>query len=767
MTSYFISSDVEVSGDGLSEAAPFKFISEAPNGSHTFHIKRGVKTLASASFPASLTTTANVKTFTSSGITFTGYGDEGSCILSGEVPWPSEPEPVTVNGLACKSFNRGEESSPFWYPVAGSAISYPSICAPTADDDIDQFINNPSAFDDIVAGSVGYKFVDAANYGGNTDASKEVSYSLFSSGPSVYHIQIRAPGFWARADAVSPLIGCQIVLRNGTNFTSYVGVVVSYDAVEGFVKVSSSSIPNTGADGNGFFFALFGHQYGLRKPQQYAMLEGNVGWVASLPTADAYSVACYSGLVIFFGGDGLTFDVNESWESCGVSVGLPNASRAGYFLYAGQGASNITCGHITAHGMRNFDHLGGVVQLAGSGTVTGVRLNGIDRYDCIGMRAIDVASSGGVTDFEDAGPSTLTGNGGGMRIAGSGSGATIQDFTVAPGAAIHDNPLNNTYQEYRDTSVRDFVICGQVNGFVNQYTGSSYSATQRRASNGIVLGGYVKLDQSDREMLNQWRNDNGNWNGEHDRMIMVHGKNGCAVGRGSGVSDFPNTGHVSRRSVYEKFGCIQTDAVEGMLFENCVFLGKASVVTGDILTYLSDNGATVVDCVSSDELYTGTITEAMHQKLTLNANGDGYEAYTFGATQLGLTLTAYGSPRTINKPALIHDYLFVGRQSGKMIGSFVNQNALAVMSLPEGMGDNDKVHPSLFGGTDLIPLEDCPDQDSLTIILRVTDEGAVNGPHQDFEFELPIHKYAAGAPEPVKYASGIGLKLKWGPSLTV
>jgi hypothetical protein len=83
-----------------------------------------------------------------------------------------------------------------------------------------------------------------------------------------------------------------------------------------------------------------------------------------------------------------------------------------------------------------------------------------------------------------------------------------------------------------------------------------------------------------------------------------------------------------------------------------------------------------------------------------------------------------------------------------------------VMSLPAGVGDNDKCYSTLYGGINLIPNVACPNQDEFTIVLRVTDAGATNGPYQDFTYTIPIGSFASGVPDdppPVPDQSIVGM----------
>lgn len=754
MPTVFVDPSVASSGNGSSEAGAFKYLSEIPQTSNLIVKLRadGLVHRPSASIPTNLTSTNYVRDFglSTNNVTVETYGT-GNPILSGAVAWTGSAVDAVLNGLACKELTSATTISPFWFPRGGRQACYPAMCAPTANDAVDSFMTNPAAFDNIAPGCKGVRFIPAANYGGNTDPTKEVYYyDTDPSAATAYKIQIRAPGFWARANAVEPLIGYNVVLRVASNFTYYLHTIIEYNAEEGYVVIDAGSgsngVPSGGTTGL-FFYSLFAHPYGLRTNRQYAVKDNNTKWIAQLPAGDI-DIACYSSCFRVLG-DNYTFSDSVVWNVEGFAHGNESVG-AGCFIRAEQGVDGVSIGDIIVRQFRTYDRSGSPVQGGGSGNMNNFSIGALYSYECMGTKIQEFASTGTSSgNCVTSGPIYSEEGGGGVRVAGGGSGFTLSDIVIVPRASVHDNAFN-IYQEALDVEVSGMVICGAVNPGATQYnkigngTASPPANVNRRIKNAW-FSGRPKIDLSGYDTNSIFRHDNGNRGGLYDRMVCVNGGSN-AVGWDEGKK--PSDGLVIQRSIFENLArssSSQANAFTGMLYQHCVFVKKSgSISEASVTAHIIANGGTVENCVETPNLFSGTLTDEMWQKLTLNDTFTDYEDVSWLAPQLGITLKAYGSARTLVAPKFIHVPFRVGHQAKVMYGTFINQNPLATMSLVAGAGDNDKLYPTLYGGINLIPLVDCPDQSTFTIVLRVTDIGATNGPYQDFVYEIPIQNFASG-----------------------
>lgn len=769
MATYYVDPSVSASGDGLSQATAFKYVGNLPTtGGHTFRLRAdGLKHRPSATIPTNLTAanTALAMGASSSNVTFETYGS-GNAVITGAVLWGGSVGSEVVNGQVCKTLLHTAEVSPYWYPRSGALPSYPCLCAPTSDDSVDSFMVNPAAFDDIAPGAAGVRYLPASSYGNgpppsNTllDDTKEVSFTDTGSASNTqYRVKIIRPGFWARANAVDPLVGHRIVLRNGANFTDFYAKILSYDAVEGSVIVGTAAPPNGGTTGN-FFYALVGHKYGLRLRRQYAMImDAGVpkGWITSLPDGEI-DVACYSTGVLYVG-DNLTFDAAKTWtfeafaHGNELTNGTGSITRAGCGICLSSGVTGVTVGPLIGRGIRSVGRSGAVLNGSGSGVMTNVNAASISMFECMGIKAYELAPStttGGNSHV--VGPVYSEEGAGSVRYAGGGSGYSLKDLVVAPRASIHDNGIN-IYQEALDVLLEGVCVVGAVNPYATQYNAFASgslpppASVNRRVVNAW-FSGRPKIDLSGYETASIMRHDNGNTAGLYDRCFSV---NGGANSYGTNAGNKPNTDMVVQRSVLENVGrSAPTDGqtFAGMTYRYNVFVHKpaAAAAYPSTMAYIQAFGGTVENCVELPDLFSGVMTDDMWRVLTLNDTFDGYEDVSpWLAPQLGLTLKAYGSTRTLVAPAFVHVPFRAGHQAGMMYGAFINPNPLSTMSLPVGAGDNGKLEPVLFGGVNVIPKVNCPDQSTFEIVLRVSDAGATNGPYQDFTYLIDVQSFADG-----------------------
>lgn len=756
MTTYYLDSSVAVGGDGLSPATAFKYIASFPTtDSHTFRVRAdGVVNRPAATIPTNLTS-ANIAKTLGASITLESYGT-GNPILSGGVLWTGSVGSETLNGVTCKVFDQGVEVSALWFPRSDRVATCPSICSPTDDDSVDSFIESPQDFDNVQPGMAGFRFPGPSNWGGNTNSAKEVYYT--GSGSS-YTVTIRAPGFWARANAVRSLIGAHVMMRTGANYTNYFPVITAYDSVDGSVTISSPQVPYAGSSNDLFFYALCGHAYGVRQTGQYGMLAGNVGWSAAMADGSAYDIACYS-TVFFTTSDNLVVDVSKTWV-CEALSHCNDGTRGGAFIQIEDGndnlASNFTIGPITARQIRNFGREGAVLALGGNGSIQNVTASTITQLECMGIRMFScaVGGSGGVAsqNITVTGPLWSEEGAGGIRISGAGPGPfVIQDVVMAPRASVHDNG-GNIYQEAKSVTWDGGAFVGLVNPFATQwnkvYAGSpTTSADNDRSILNYWLSGRPLIDLSGWATTSIIRHDDGGTGALYDRVVAVGGNRNYFARDAEG----PNTGMIVQRSVLDKVlaSAVAGQDLTGITFRHCVFTGAVSQASAypSIVDYLEALGATVEKCLESVYTFAGSITDDMWKKLTLNDAFAGYEAIDpWLAPQLKLKLPAYGAARTIVAPAFVHIPFRVGQPAGSMYGAFVNPNPLAEMSLPAGQGDNDKLESSLYAGYNVIPAVPCPDQVTFTVVLDVTDSGATNGPTQRFSYAITIGA-SGGSPPP-------------------
>lgn len=753
MTTYYYDPAAAPGGNGLSAATAFDNIDDMPSGAHTHLFKRGARHTFSTipAMPVVGDSTAKVGKTLSANVVFASYGDEGAPppILTGAVRWTGATSSEVVNGITCTRIEH-EGWDPSWFPAVGSEAAYLNRCAPTADDSIDSFMVNPAALDDIMPDAAGVRFVPAANYGNGPppshillDPTKEVSFTKVGSGNTKYHIKIIKPGFWARANAVASLIGYNVVTRIGSNFTNYLGEILSYDAVEGSVVVGVPE-PVSNGDQGLFFYALLGHPYGLRAPRQYYVLPERAGCVANLPPGDI-EIACYA-TCFYQTNDGTSFFEGETYGVENLASFL-NKTRSGCGILFDQGVDGAVTGHVIARNLRSYSREGAPARAGTAGVLQNITLGPVEMYECLGVKAVEYVPASNGANFEALGPIYSEGTGGGVRLAGFGDGpAAIKDFVIGPRASIHDNHAN-IYQRIKNATLENGVCCGAQNPMATQWydAGGAYppGSGVNRVFRNLWLSGLTGIDGA-RSANGILRSDDGLYDSTIDRVFSVYGGSSSF---GSGAGSEPNTNLVVSRSVFDTVARSSTgdgNTWAGVTFRNCVFFGKSGQASAYATTseYIEAFGGTCIDCVDvPGSLFNGVITDDIWRCFTRNDADDGYEAVPAFADQLGLTMPAYGAARTITKPAFVHQRFYTGHQAGLMYGTVINVNPLSTVEILEGAGDNDKLEPSLAGGINVIPSVPCPDQDTFTMVLRVTDEGATNGPHQDFTYEIPIKRW--------------------------
>lgn len=749
----YVDSSVVSSGDGNSEATAYKTLADLPSSGLAGQEIRircdGVVIRPSSTIPTNLTSTNYGRSFsnTEAGITFTTYGT-GDPILSGGVLWTGSVGEETINGLLCKTILHSAQVSPYWFPRSDGRASYPTVCAPTSDNAVDTFAADATAFDNIEPGISGVRYCPALNYGGTSDSTKEVSYTDRGAGYSPssarYAIKIKAPGFWARANAVESVVGHHMVMRTGTNFTKYFIVIESYDAVDGSVIAGSASAPSNGSTGN-FFYALFGHKYGIRLNRHYAMIMDSgvaKGWVFNLPDGEL-DIVCYQTIFRFLG-DNISFDTEKTWNVDALAVGNA-ASGAGCFARLEQGVSTFSIGPVVARQVRSFDRNGAPVQGSGSGAISNLTMSSVEVQESLGCKLIELSPTGGGSTATITGPGYSEEGGGGVRVAGSITGVTISDQVITPRPSVHENAAN-IYQAAKDVELNGIVVVGNVNPFATQWNvvnAESHDNVNRRVINSW-FGARPKIDRSGWLTNATFRHDDGNKNGLYRRVFAAGSYS--IMGNDGGTK--PNTGLVVERCILDNFYISQANAASGVTFRHCVFAGRASAISGSYATikaHIEAFGGTVENCVELANPYAGVLTNDMWDKLTLTDDYSGHEAISqWLAPQLGLSLPAYGGTRTIVAPKLIPVPLRVGGQAYVMIAGVLNPNPLGVMSLPAGVGDNDKLLPTLYGGQCLIPSVAIPNQSVFQVVIDVADAGASNGPTQRFTYNLPIESFAEG-----------------------
>ncbi len=752
MTTYYYRPSASPGGNGLSDAAAFDTIDDMPSGAHTHLFKRGERQVFSTipARPTPADSSSKVGKVLSASIVLGAYGaGDEPAILTGAVRWTGSTSSEVVNGIPCTRIERAGWD-PAWFPAVGSEATYLNRCAPTADDGVDSFMANPAALDDIMPDAAGVRFLPALNYGNGPppshtllDATKEVSATDVGTGNTRYRVKIIKPGFWARANAVASLVGYNVVMRLGSNFTNYLGEILSYDEEEGSVVVGAPAWPSNGTQGL-FFYALLGHPYGLRAPRQYYILPGNAGCSANLPSGDI-EIACY-GSVFYQSNDSTSFFDGDTVRVENLASFL-NLSRAGCGILYDAGVDGGQNGHVIARNIRSYSREGAPVRAAGSGVIQNITFDAIELYECLGIKAFEYAPTGGGGGIEALGPIYSEGTGGGVRVAGFGDGPVlVSDFVICPRASIHDNH-GNVYQRMMNVTLQNGVCCGAQNPMATQWDDSSGTIPPgpgvNRVFRNLWLSGLTGIDGA-RSANGILRVDDGLCDSSIDRVFSVYGGSSSF---GSGAGAEPNTNLVVSRSVLDTVARSSTSDGNTWFsgtFRNCVFFGKSGQASAYSTTseYIEAFGGTCIDCVDvPGSLFDGVITDDIWRCFTMNDTFDGYEAVPAFADQLGLTMPAYGSARTITKPAFVHQRFYTGHQAGLMYGTVINVNPLSTVEILAGAGDNDKLEPTLAGGINVIPSEACPDQNTFTIVLRVTDEGATNGPYQDFEYEIPIKRW--------------------------
>lgn len=756
MTHYYINPNIAVSGNGLTFETGFKHYGEIPVSAstadgHTIHLPADVPCRPRATLPTN-PETYNIgvpSPYIGNNVTFTVDG-VGKGILLGAVLWTGAVTNQSLNGINCVVLQHDAVISPFWFPRSDGVASFPSVCAPSALG-VDQFLADPYAVDDITPGQPGFRYVPSTSYGHTTNFLKEVSYvSLAALGTGTgYDVYFRDVfGFWARAAAVGPLEGYPVVMRMGTNFTGYFGRITDYDpdydygdgGPTGRVTMHSTSAPYGGTSSI-FFYALVAHPYGVRKAQQYAMTADQMGWIAALPTGAVMDVACFS-TALYCQKDNITLDPTKTFRFEAGAHGNDDG-RAGYGLLVDSGVAGVTYGNVEMHQWRNYSREGGAVGGVGSGSVTNVTGGGTVETECLGVKGVPWSVSGASGPITITGPIVLRGNGGSLRVAGEVAGLTIRDSVSVPSVRVHDN-ASNYYQGCRDCEIEGFVLSGQVNPHAQQWNSLNFPTdANRRLKNGWLSGRRLK-DNTDWQTSGIIRHDNGNTNGLYDRIVAVHGSQNFFGGKESTQNPTTliwggglNTGMRIRRCVLDKVGRTVATAFSGVILEHVVMCKQNGTLT---LAALAAEGATFdpanVIMLPNEFASYGGLTAQMWAALTSDLAGGYEDIDEWLAPQLGLTLRAFGSTRTLIAPALVAGPLRVGHQPGLTFGEFMSPNPLAVMSLPVGVEDNAKV--KLHNATQLTPVVEVPQQDKYVIALDLTDVGAENGPTQRFYYEIGI-----------------------------
>lgn len=735
MATYYVDPSVPQSGNGLSPETAFKFLSQIPATSANTILLRadGLLHRPSDQIPTNVAGTNIARSKVGSNTAFSTYGS-GDPTLTGAVVWNGPVGATQVNGVPCLVLATANEVDPLWFPRVDRAPAFPSICSTSGVDGVDTFLTDAFAVDNIANGANGYRFCPSEGYGGTLDATKEVSFS--GAGPCTVKIRDLF-GFWRRANAVRPLsTHDRVVMRTGANFTNYFGRISSFDHTDGdgvgAVYITSEDKPSNGESGE-FFYALVGHPYGLRLQNQYASLPDGRGWIVALPNGSLIDVACYSTLFYLNGNDEVVFDPDKVWRFEAIAHGN-TAGRSGYGICVGAGCDGFTIGAASGKQIRNYTREGGVIGAVDTGAATRVAIGHVVQTECLGAKAMNISMSGAAAnDIRVSDSLTSTEGGGGLRFGGEGAAMSVSDIVVAPRACVHDN-ASNYYVGVVDTLIENAVIVGQVNPHAQQWNSTTTQSDTRRRIRNSWFSGRPRIDGGGWVTSAIMRHDNGNTNGLYDRVIAVGGRQNFF---GDGQAKKPNTGLVIQRSVLDMVGRTSRTAFAGVTFRRVVFCGQNGDTT---LESIVAEGGVVEDCVMLPQAFDGVITDQMWDVLTRTDDMSAHEPLDpWLAPQLHLSLPAYGAPRTIRRPVLVHAPIRTGHQAGVMYGTFLNPNPLSRMTLIDGVADNGLVQlGALGGGINLVPTVDCPSQPTYSILLRVTDEGATNGPSQDFLYTLEV-----------------------------
>ncbi len=754
---------VSAGGDGLTLATAYKSLTEVPDIAGLWVGLRGDgaihRPLAIPAAPTDVSTAPYLCKLTSGGAyrfdTYTG-GDAtpglgGDPTFSGAVIWTGSVGSQSLNGLSCRTIDTGAAVSDLWPVVSKGRTTYPSMCAPGANDSTDSFIGDPSCFDQIALGQSGVRYVPPANWGGTSDASKEASYidrgAGYSPAAERYLLQIRSPGWLARIEAAgTSIVGARLVIRTGANFTDYFCKVLTAPTGAGLITVGCANRPDDNA-GNpeGFFYALIGHQYGLRQERQYAMLASGNGWVFYIgnpvPSNADLSIACYSTAFQFIGATAsITFNPGKTWTFQNF-IHTNSVTRGGAGIVLEQGASGLTCGPLVMKDCRNFNRDGASVKISGTGATTGTTLSSITVRGCVGTRGFEASSSGISTGLAINGPIRVDEGTNLVRLAGRVNGFTSVGGSIAPSDKVHDNGTVFGYQDARGLTISGGIISGQTNPLAAQWEtvgGATYGSLFRSVSN-FWFSGRPNRAGSAWASVYTLRLDDGFQDCTMDRVVAL----GFASYLGSG--GLSHSGALFARTVIENF-IYATGALTGVTFRNIVFRRSPGILA---TMAALPTPPTLISCVEVTGGFAGTITDPEWFALTRNSTNTGNEVVspwfdpecpTAGGGK-GLSLPAYGSPITLRGPGINAASLRRGQDIGFMVCEFIPQDPLAVMTLPSGLGDNNRVALNALTGTQVTFAVACPNQANLTLVVRETYAGATNGPSQDFTFIIPIEQY--------------------------
>ena len=142
---------VSESGDGSKEA-PFKYLSDIQFASNRHVVFKSRVPIRCGSSLTTLSRTRHnlAKEIDFDEVSFSGDGF-GEVIISGAVLFTGSEGWITLNGLACRTFDANETILTGWFPrieVSGEwKATYPCICAPTSDDSVDSFQTCQTEFD--------------------------------------------------------------------------------------------------------------------------------------------------------------------------------------------------------------------------------------------------------------------------------------------------------------------------------------------------------------------------------------------------------------------------------------------------------------------------------------------------------------------------------------------------------------------------------------------------------------------------------------------
>lgn len=572
-------------------------------------------------------------------------------------------------------------------------------------------------WNDTATGSAAFYHYTAAEFGGNSDPTKMVSYT--GTAPNIV-VQIKDPAIGAHYGTNSP-VGRGLSYRTGTGGNTNECIEITYyDQATGTIRASGGpGVPATEG-----YWAIRFHPVDLVMSGQYAYSQNTQELFAAFPTSDERSVMRYN-FGVLLQGDYLQMD--------GVGVGRcsadPGIQQFALLCQGDNGSvSNSTIAQIGIMGSPDSIRVYGEV-----GPAPGYAFSGSTDWAFTGIRMLEAwGTSGGFRIFGqniNVDGLYIRDAGGTYLYYGGASTGVSSNIDGCEQLGVHGN-VATSYQRSFDVTFTKFAAMNAISPITSQNNDPTIRVKSNEYTNGVITGRRSFAGVFDN--LYGFRLDGGDYDSLIDHCATWNAP--TILTDNAAPNNASNDGMVFQRS--------STDAI-GITAISCSGVTMADLITtatggNTIAQWQSIGGATSpppARCSQITQTPTGTLTDAVWEVMSRNAGGvAGYTGFQLGPDDWNWQIPAYGAARTMVDLHLTTPSQFSGLQQNSSFSSVYGAMPGSTLSLPAGVTDNDE-----FGlDRGLLRYSAGNLTANKTITVRETNASATNGPTRDTVIAVTI-----------------------------